>query len=207
MQIEEIIPYYYSKNPFLRWIFRKRLKIAVDLVDHKLRASKKLKVVDLGFGQGLLFNLLEKYPENVELFGVESEPNAKIVEKSTRAKITIADMRHTGFDNKYFDIVFSLDVIEHFKNLEEPIHEIKRIMKDDGYFVISIPTESFFYKLGRFLITGTTSMETAPCSPHYHKAKDIEKFLLENGFTQIKKVFLPPIPFLSLFHIILLKIE
>jgi len=70
-----------------------------------------------------------------------------------------------------------LDVLEHFQDLKEPVKEIARILKKDGFLVTSLPTENFFYKLGRFLTTGTTSMEKGPCSPHFYGVKTIEDFL------------------------------
>lgn len=206
MDIKEIVPYYYSKNPFLKWIFTRRLEIAINLAKPKLESGENIRVVDLGFGQGLLFEFLEKYPSNVEIFGVDIEESAeKIKERFTRTHIQIADLRKTGYTDEFFDVVFCLDTLEHFKSLREPIEEIKRILKPNGMLIISIPTETFIYKMARFLVTGTTSMETAPCSPHYHMAKDIEKFLAENGFLEVKNIHLPPLPFLSLFHIISLK--
>lgn len=96
-----------------------------------------------------------------------------------------------------------MDVLEHFKNLEEPVREIKRIFKRNGLLVISAPTENLLYKLGRLLIKGTVSSEKGPCSsPHFYNAKAIKKFLNDNGFKIIKEKSLPFLPFFKLFIII-----
>lgn len=205
MKLKEIVPQYHSKNPLVKKLFLHRLHIAIKLAEPKLRSAKKLSVVDLGCGEGILLKLIEEKFKDVITFGIDIEPSIAELKDFLRAKIRIANIIESGFPNKFFDIVFCLDVLEHFQNLQEPVGEIKRILKENGLLVVSLPTENFFYKLGRFLTTGTTSMEKGPCSPHFYNAKTIEDFLYANNFQVIRKKLLPPISFLSLFHIIAFK--
>jgi 2-polyprenyl-3-methyl-5-hydroxy-6-metoxy-1,4-benzoquinol methylase len=204
MPLKDIIPQYYSTNPLIRRLFWARLKKAIFIASQKIVDSPDVKVVDLGCGQGVFLKLLEEKFKNIKIFGLDKEPAVAELNKNLRAEIQVADLRQTGFPNGFFDIVFCLDVLEHFKNLEEPIREIKRILKEDGLLITSCPTENLFYKLGRLLTVGTTSMEKDiyPCSSHFHKASEVEKCLCENGFKIIKRILLPPIPFLSLFSIV-----
>jgi len=207
MKLKEIVPEYHSKNIFVRSLFLKRLEIAIRLAEPKLKSDSDLKVIDLGCGEGVLLKLIEENFKNVKTFGIDIEPNVLALKKFLKAEIKVADLRDSGFPNGFFDVVFCLDVLEHFQKLEEPIVEIKRILKKDGFLVTSLPTENLFYKLGRFFTTGTVSMEKGPCSPHFYGAKTIENFLCANDFKIIKKKLLPAIPFLSLFHIIIFKIK
>ena len=207
MKLKEIVPEYHSKNIFVRSLFLKRLEIAIRLAEPKLKSDSDLKVIDLGCGEGVLLKLIEENFKNVKTFGIDIEPNVLALKKFLKAEIKVADLRDSGFPNGFFDVVFCLDVLEHFQKLKEPIVEIKRIIKEDGFLVTSSPTENFFYKLGRFFTTGTMSMEKGPCSPHFYGAKTIEDFLSANNFQIIKKKLLPAISFLSLFHIIILKIK
>lgn len=203
MKLREIVPEYHSKNIFIKSLFLKRLKIAIRLVWSKLGSSNNLKVIDLGCGEGNFLKLIEENFKNIKTFGVDLEPNVLALKKFLRAEIKIIDIRNSGFPNNFFDIVFCLDVLEHFKDLERPVREIKRILKPDGVLVVSLPTESWFYRLGRLFIKGTTSAQKGPCSsPHFHDAKTIERFLSSNGFDIVKKILLPSIPFLSLFEIL-----
>jgi len=203
MEIEEIVPHYHSNNFFVRTLFLKRLNLAIKIAEKKLNLPAKIKVIDLGCGEGKLLKRLEEYSDKLKLFGVDIEPKViKIKEFLQRSEIKIADLRQSGYPDEFFDVVFCLDVLEHFASLKEPVNEIKRILKSDGLLVVSLPTENFLFKLGRFMITGTPSMEKGPTTPHFHIARTVEKFLAMNGFSIVEKKYLPALPLLSLFHII-----
>lgn len=187
-KLEEIVPEYHSKNTFLRNLFFKRLELAIELAKSKLNLNKNLKVIDLGCGEGLLLSLFEKKFKNIQTFGIDIEPNVLELRKFLRAEIKIADIRDSGFPDNFFDIAFCLDALEHFRILKEPVKEIKRILKPQGLLIVSSPAENFFYKIGRFLIKGTTSSRKGPCSsPHFHTAAEIEKYLCYNKFKIIEK--------------------
>lgn len=206
MKLKEIVPEYHSKNIFIRSLFFKRLEVAIKLARPKLERNESLRVIDLGCGEGVLLKLLEENLKNVETFGIDINPNILKLNKFLRANIKVADITDTGFPDNFFDIVFCLDVLEHFENLEQPISEIKRILKPNGLLVVSLPSENWFYKLGRFFSKGTISEKKGPCSsPHFGNAKTIENFLCSNELEIVKKIFLPNISFLALFHIISLR--
>lgn len=201
--MKRIVPEYYSKNFFVKKLFFERLQLAIRLAKPKLLSNKVLNVTDLGCGDGFLLKSLEKKFNNIKTFGIDIVPSVLELRKFLRAEIKVADIRNTGFPNEFFDIIFCLDVLEHFENLEQPVREIKKIIKPNGLLIISLPTESFFYKIGRLFTKGTMSQQKGPCSsPHFHNAKTIENFLLSNNFRMTKKLLLPSIPFLTLFNII-----
>ena len=131
MKLKEIVPEYHSKNIFVRSLFLKRLEIAIRLAEPKLKSDSDLKVIDLGCGEGVLLKLIEENFKNVKTFGIDIEPNVLALKKFLKAEIKVADLRDSGFPNGFFDIVFCLDVLEHFQKLEEPIVEIKRILNKD----------------------------------------------------------------------------
>jgi len=206
MPLKKIVPEYYSKNTLVKNLFFKRLECAVQLAFIKLKSDGNLKVVDLGCGDGTFLKLLEKKFPSLKTFGADILPEVVEIKKFLRAEIKIADLRNSGFPDNFFDIVFCLDTLEHFENLELPVREIKRVLKNDGLLVLSMPTENFFYKLGRLFLKGTISSTKGPCSsPHFHGAEKIEKFLCYNNFETVKKISLPGMPFLTLFNIVSFK--
>lgn len=206
MKLREILPEYHSNNIFIRTLFFKRLQIAIQLVWSKLGSGDDLKVIDLGCGEGNFLRLVEKSFRNVKTYGIDVEPEVLELKKFLRAEIKIADIRENGFPNNFFDMAFCLDVLEHFKDLEKPVREIKRILKPGGLLVVSLPTESWPYKLGRLLTKRTISEQKGPCwGSHFHNAKMVEDFLGSSKFEIVKRLLLPPAPFLSLFHIVSLR--
>ena len=75
-----------------------------------------------------------------------------------------------------FDAVTCLDVLEHFENVDVVLDKIDSVLKTSGYLVVSGPTESFLYKLGRLITKGVFSQETGPgAGKHYHNIKQLDK--------------------------------
>jgi len=206
MELKEIVPEYHSKNVFVRSLFLNRLKLTIQLALSKLESGGNLNVIDLGCGEGILLKLLEEKFKDIKTFGIDILPEVLEIKKFLRAEIKIGDLRNSGFADNFFDVVFCLDTLEHFENLEEPTREIKRILKNNGLLIVSVPTENFFYKLGRLFLKGTLSSKKGPgASPHFHNARETERFLRNSNFETAKKISLPRIPFLTLFNIISLK--
>ena len=54
-----------------------------------------------------------------------------------------SDGQYLPFKNLGFDSIISIDVLEHFENPEDVIKELYRVLKQDGYVILSTPF--FFY--------------------------------------------------------------
>jgi 2-polyprenyl-3-methyl-5-hydroxy-6-metoxy-1,4-benzoquinol methylase len=202
----KIVPEYDSRNILIRNLFLKRLKLAIKVAEPFLFSNPKSNVGDFGCGDGILLKFLEEKYKNIKIFGLDILPEVLSLKKSLRADIRVVDLAETGFPGAFFDVIFCLDTLEHFKNLADPVNEIKKTLKNDGILVVSLPTESFVYKLGRFLLKGTFSSEGGPSSsPHFYGAKEVSDFLSKNSFISVKKEKITKIPFLTFFEIILFK--
>lgn len=202
----KIVPEYDSKNIVIKNLFYSRLRASIELTRNELLRLRGGRIVDFGCGDGLFLALLEKEFPKVKTFGVDILPEVAETKKFLRADIKIADLKNTSYENNYFDIIFCLDTLEHFEKLSDPINEIKRVLKKDGILVISIPTENFIYKLGRFFLKGTFSSKDGPSSsPHYHNAITIRRFLQQNGFKVIRMRKITMIPGLRFFEVLVLK--
>ena len=61
--------------------------------------------------------------------------------------------------NECFDIVISLEVIEHVPNCEELINGIYRVLKPGGHFILSTPNVGFFIHRLRYLLSADIHQE------------------------------------------------
>ncbi len=96
------------------------------------------------------------------------------------------DMFNLSIKEK-FDVVTCLDVIEHFEDVDTILDEIEKIMTKSGYFILSGPVESFWYKLGRLVTKGTFSQESGPgAGKHYYNVKQLDK-IIQKRFTLVEK--------------------
>jgi len=195
MRMEDIVPEYRSRIWIVKNLFWKRIKESVNLAD----INDNLKVLDVGCGEGFLLREIRKRNEKCELHG--SDINLNIKKLSIDADLRIADVRNLPYRDDYFDVVFALDVLEHINEMDLAIKEIKRVLKRDGKLIITAPTESGFYKLGRFIIKGTFSEKEGPCSTHFCNSKEVLLNIKSRGFKLVKLRNLPPIPFLTMFKL------
>lgn len=49
------------------------------------------------------------------------------------------DGKHIPFDDEYFDSMFSAEVLTHIFDIEEVIPELNRVLKKNGYFLLTVP--------------------------------------------------------------------
>ncbi len=98
--------------------------------------KKELKLLDVGCGSGVVMNHIKS-----EWFGVDLNGGtyAKDNENFTKGDIHIL-----SYENKTFDIVFSCHTLEHVLAPFICLTEMKRVMKDDGNLILSIPTLPHF---------------------------------------------------------------
>ena len=68
----------------------------------------------------------------------------------------------TPFDSSSFNLIFALDILEHIENSSIAIDEILRILKEDGLFFISVPTESILLRIVRWFIGNIKNIQVNP---------------------------------------------
>lgn len=203
INLMEIVPEYYSNSAIVRSLFLSRIKYAIDYC----KEIKSKRILDAGCGDGLFFMNLNKLYTS-EMYGIDMNEYVEELNNTYPfAQFKKEDIKKMSFKDNYFDTVSCLDVLEHFKNIDKPIKEIKRVLKKGGYLIVSGPVESFWYKLGRFLIKGKFSKETGPgAGKHYYNIKEINNILLDSGFLLIEERRIN-ILFFNLFDVNLYKVK
>lgn len=153
-------------------IYKQNLELAIKLTEPYSKV-----VLDVGFGVGILFPYLVSYTE--ECYGININRN-----QSTKAKgaldslgikpnLITADIRKAPFGNSSFEVIYALNTLEHIKEIDTTLAEIKRILKSGGYFVVAVPTENLIYRVGRVVIGYGKKPKG-----HHHTAKEIKARLL-----------------------------
>ncbi|EQC45756.1 methionine biosynthesis protein MetW-like protein [Bacteriovorax sp. BSW11_IV] len=127
---------FFSQNPQRIRTFSKSLKKIIS--KNNITASKDKKVLDIGCA-GAAF---PKAANDLGFTVTGIEPAKWLANKGRETyKLDIRPgiLLDHHFDDKTFDIVTLWDVIEHITDPAQTIIEIKRILKDDGIFVVNYP--------------------------------------------------------------------
>ena len=187
--------YFEVRTPFVQKIFKNRLKVAVELAVIKNESM----ILDVGCHTGYLLKMIKNQNSSTKCYGVDID-DAVLNPIVDNCDLRKADVKNMPFNDKYFDIVFATDVLEHVDEIDTAVKEIKRVIKSNGVAVLCGPTESWFYQLCRFLYIGKFRY-----GGHKHTIYDIEKIFESNDFKLIKQKSLPGFPFPELFRISVFK--
>lgn len=102
------------------------------------------KILEIGCGDGLFSRKLAD--KNNDVVGIDvSKIAIDIANKNKNSKLNIkylcGDARKLNFENNHFDIVVSMDVVEHIPPQEIINHfnEVNRVIKSGGYYLFWTP--------------------------------------------------------------------
>ena len=139
--------------------------------------NPELKTLNIGAGEILWIEnyLLKNYAGLVS-----SDIDKKNLGSKNLAKNKVLlDATNIPFKDNQFDQVIILDVLEHIKNHEKTLNEIKRVLKKHGKLIISVPNDT--------LLSFFNPIRYAQHERHY-TISQITFLLKKNGF-KIEKLF------------------
>ena len=105
------------------------------LVKEKLSISQTSKLLDIGCGTGISFDLFD-----CQLYGID--PSRALLDrikpdKVKQHNIKLASAESIPFPDKFFDIIISVTAIQNFSDIEKALKEIKRVAKQNAQIIIS----------------------------------------------------------------------
>lgn len=127
--------YFHHENT--HWWFRWRFDLIGDVVGSLTSGKSDVKILDAGCGTGQMTKLLEGYGDAVGLdLALEAINYAKIrgVKNLVQGSIT-----EPPFEPGSFDLVVSLDVIEHVDNDMQILAGLRDIVRPGGHLVVTVP--------------------------------------------------------------------
>lgn len=140
-----------SLNNLLKNTHDQALKRRALAIVESLNLKGNETVLDAGCGDGFYLKLLKQIYPNLVLYGIDIDTKALKVayvnlEKELKEKSIIIhekSITDSGFKDNFFDAVFSTEVLEHVPNDFDAVIEVKRILKNNGKFVFTVPNYNF----------------------------------------------------------------
>lgn len=163
------------------------------VADYLKNVPKTSRILDLGCGEGILVEEFQNL--GYDIIGLDQNYSSQFVLRG--------DIIKTPFSGKNFDVILCLDVIEHlnYEDQETAINEIRRVLKDGGTVMLTVPNLAHFYSRLSFFLKGQLD-RTASIKKHPgdRPIKEYLHLLREEGFQVVRrKGLFPTIPLIYQF--------
>src|SRR3989338_3868454 len=210
---------YFETDPFTRYLFKKRFLWVEDYMK-STSGGRFEKAIDIGCGIGFFLPTISSYANKVVALDYSSDILNYARFMTNKKNISNVDfvqgnVSYLPFPDKSFDLVVCMSVLEHFKNPEQPLRELKRVLAPGGLLIIGYPTETPLFrilhgKVSRIMpkrrkiqkIFDQEKPGAEFAAPHMTDAKTITKAINDVGFYKntSKSIKLLP-PFFKLYTI------
>lgn len=166
-----------------------RIRKVLNIIMSFKKEMKKGRLLEIGCLSGRMLSTLKS--EGWNCYGID------IIDKPKNFDKDIIFIKHNveeilPFENDFFDIVYAGEVIEHLYDTDNFIKEIARILKPEGYIIITTPNIASF--INRFLLLAGKLPRYVEYKKggdghiHLYTLKIIESQLCDNGFRVEKKI-------------------
>ncbi|MFZ0121741.1 MAG: class I SAM-dependent methyltransferase [Pseudonocardiaceae bacterium] len=125
------------------WWHLGRLEIIQTYMKRALRNRSNSIILNVGCGTGGTIGMLEKFGK-VDNVDASNDAVAYVKKLGYRDIVKIEDI-DLPFKDKTYDVVGAFDVLEHIEDHESALFEWKRVLKDDGAIVITVPAYQWLW--------------------------------------------------------------
>ena len=184
---EMAVPSYTHWNPVIRWLFWARLDVSVRLA----RVQPGEAVFEFGVGTGILLPSHHAVARRVACTDQHLGPSVAMA-KSSDLPTEHVPLRTLGSwaarNEAQFDCVYAIDCLDHVSDEEliDLVPLFRRLLGPRGRLVMCGPTESAWYKVGRFLAGFRNEY-------HHRTVFDVDR-LIRQSFAREAWVALPRSP-------------
>ncbi|MEO7713492.1 MAG: class I SAM-dependent methyltransferase [Gemmatimonadaceae bacterium] len=127
------------------WWWRARERVILDaLHDHQPAAGWR-HVLDVGCGDGLFFDELEKLPGVQSVEGVEPASALVSPDGPHRAQIHVVPFDESFAPTRRYSLVLMLDVLEHLPDPAASLRHALSLLEPEGVFLATVPAFMQFW--------------------------------------------------------------
>lgn len=180
-------------------VFSKGFARRLSMITRELDLSGK-KILDAGAGEGVWLDQFAKLTEPKNVFGSDIDPElvaeARQDSLIPSENIVVSAAESLPWEEGFFDVVFSNEVLEHVEDDRQAVEETFRVLKPGGSFVIFTPNRGWPFETHGMFLRGKYYWGNIPflpwmpkriytrLAPHVrnYSNRRVRKLLIEAGF-------------------------
>lgn len=138
-------------------------------------------ILDVGCGSG--FFLEEAKKRGWHVYGTEFSDELVAICRSKSISMSQGSLNERTFDNLQFDVVISIEVLEHINNPVEEMQHIRRLLRPGGLFYCTTPN---FNGISRYWLGDKYNIIDWPEHLGYFTAGTLRKLMNDSGFVTVR---------------------
>ncbi|MFH1368208.1 MAG: class I SAM-dependent methyltransferase [Elusimicrobiota bacterium] len=135
------VPIHYFYLPVIKYFYLRRFELVFELMGDE----KYGNMLEIGYGTGILFPELAKRTKELHAAEVKDSSNL-IMDALKKRNISVlfsaGSIHKLPYDNDKFECIVCISVLEHIKDLDSAMSEVRRIMKPGGKAYFSFPAKN-----------------------------------------------------------------
>lgn len=145
--IDQVPPNYYFQgiktNLFQKYWHQKKWAVL-----KKFLSGSSGKLLDIGCADGTTTNFIKENFKGLQVSGVDYYDKAIdfAKKKYPGIKFIVGDAHNLPFQKSSFDLVITIETLEHLENPDKVLAEINRVLKQGGYLIIGQDTNNILFK-------------------------------------------------------------
>lgn len=174
---------YLEPNSRLYTLIRElKLMNTIRLIKKYKKDTSNLSFLELGSGSGFLLSLLRKKFKNSFILGIEYDQRLVDHSRKKNADLNVIQGNVEDFHlNDNFDIIISLQVIEHLYRPDLMLENVKKYLRPAGIFIVTTPNLNCY----SHRILGKNWHGFREDHVSLKSRKEWDNFIIEKGFTRI----------------------
>lgn len=167
----------YDRTSYFSAITKKRYD---ELLDQFESYRSTNKILDLGCGYGYFLDVAKA--RGWEVYGVEIAKEAADICRSKGITMYHGVIENCAFEVESFDVVISIEVIEHLSNPNIILDSAQRMLREGGLFYVTTPN---FNSYLRYQLKGKYDVIDYPNHLSYFTKKTLEEIFKKNHFQKL----------------------
>jgi SAM-dependent methyltransferase len=138
--IGESDPLRFYYKPVIGRVFQARINLGLQLLEGRFR-----RLLEIGYGSGLLMPTLDAIADEVYGADIDEEPaglRATLAQLGVRPRELVkADVQSLPYPDSYFDAVVAFSILEHLDHeaLQRAASQVARVLQPGGVFLVGCP--------------------------------------------------------------------